>query len=94
MFFKFGPSFASAQLARALRGFLSRPTCLAPVLAGGSTVNSSSQNKSWFRTFIEIIDASNSTRLSTTNYTTNNNIYTKYISNNTTYKYIGFTLIS
>ncbi len=33
-------------------GFLSRPTCLPPVLAGGSTVNSSSQlqlNKSWSR---------------------------------------------
>ena len=48
--FKFGPSFASAQLARALRGFLSRPTCLPPVLAGGSTVKSSSPNKSWSRT--------------------------------------------
>jgi hypothetical protein len=47
--FKFGPSFASAQLARALRGFLSRPTCLPPVLAGGSTVKSSSPNKSWSR---------------------------------------------
>ena len=52
MFFKFGPSFASAQLALALRGFLSRPTCLSSVLAGGSTANSSSQlqpNKSWSR---------------------------------------------
>ncbi len=47
--FKFGPSFASAQLALALRGFLSRPTCLPPVLAGGSTVKSSSPNKSWSR---------------------------------------------
>ena len=44
--FKFGPSFASAQLARALRSFLSR---LPPVLAGGSTVKSSSPNKSWSR---------------------------------------------
>jgi len=47
--FKFGPSFASAQLALALRGFISRPTCLPPVLAGGSTVKSSSPNKSWSR---------------------------------------------
>ena len=47
--FKFGPSFASAQLARALRGFLSRPTCLPPVLAGGSTIKSSLPNKSWSR---------------------------------------------
>jgi hypothetical protein len=47
--FKFGSSFASAQLARALRGFLSMPTCLPPVLAGGSTVKSSSPNKSWSR---------------------------------------------
>jgi hypothetical protein len=48
----FGPSFASAQLARALRGFLSRPTCLPPGLAGGPTANSSLQlhpNKSWSR---------------------------------------------
>ncbi len=48
----FLPSFASAQLALALQGFLSRPTCLPPVLAGGSTVNSSLQlqpNKSWSR---------------------------------------------
>ncbi len=47
--FKFGPSFASAQLARALWGFLSRPTCLTPVLAGGSTVKSRVPNKSWSR---------------------------------------------
>ena len=48
----FGSSIASAQLARALRGFHSRPTCLPPGLAGGSTANSSSQlqpNKSWSR---------------------------------------------
>ena len=32
-------------------------------------------------TFIEIIEASNSTRLSTTNYTTNSNVYTKNILN-------------
>ncbi len=46
------PKFASAELALALRVFLSRPTCLPPVLAGGSTINSSSQlqpNKSWSR---------------------------------------------
>ncbi len=51
-YFKFGPSFAPAQLAWALQGFLSRPTCLPPVLAGGSTVKSSLQlqpNKSWSR---------------------------------------------
>ncbi len=47
--FKFCPSFASAQLARALWGFLSRPTCLPPVLSGGSIINSSSPNKSWSR---------------------------------------------
>ena len=48
----FGSSIASAQLARALQGFHSRPTCLPPGLAGGSTANSSSQlqpNKSWSR---------------------------------------------
>jgi hypothetical protein len=53
--FQVRPKFASAQLARALWGFLSRPTCLPPVLAGGSihsTSNSSLQlqpNKSWSR---------------------------------------------
>ncbi len=47
--FKFGPSFASAQLARALQSFLSR---LPPVLAGGSTVKSSSPNKSWSRILV------------------------------------------
>jgi hypothetical protein len=42
----------SAQLALALRGVQRRPTCLPPVLAGCSTVNSISQlqlNKSWAR---------------------------------------------
>jgi hypothetical protein len=49
--FKFGPSFALAQLAWALWSFLSWPTCLPPVLARGSTINSSSQlqpHKSWW----------------------------------------------
>jgi hypothetical protein len=49
--FCFGPSqsvqiilnFKPTQLARALRIFGHRPTCLQPVLAGGSTVHSGSQ---------------------------------------------------
>jgi hypothetical protein len=49
-------SSAQVLLRPNLPGFLSRPTCLPPVLTGGSTVNSSSQlqpNKSWSRIHLE-----------------------------------------
>ncbi len=48
----FVPFFGFCPTCPGVSGFLSRPTCLPTVLAGGSTVNSSLQlqpNKSWSR---------------------------------------------
>jgi hypothetical protein len=48
----FRPKFCFGPSCQGASGFLSRPTCLPPVLAGGAIINSSSQllpYKSWSR---------------------------------------------